>query len=190
MEISQQAHPLRVVVGSGNPVKLQAVRQAFLRVFPHISCEVEGRKVASGVADQPQSDAETLRGAEQRARACRSVAPNADYWIGLEGGIARREGAVEAFAWMVVMGRRQLGKARSASFMLPPKVVELLDEGLELGAANDKVFGHTHSKQKQGAVGLLTHNLIDRTELYAQAVVLALIPFLNESLFFSGEVQQ
>jgi len=55
--------------------------------------------------------------------------------------------------------------------------------GMELGTANDLVFSQTNSKQKNGAVGLLTHNKVDRTELYRQAVILALIPFVNPDLY-------
>jgi inosine/xanthosine triphosphatase len=31
---------------------------------------------------------------------------------------------------------------------LPPKIVELLQQGMELGDADDIVFGQTNSKQK------------------------------------------
>jgi non-canonical (house-cleaning) NTP pyrophosphatase len=54
---------------------------------------------------------------------------------------------------------------------------------MELGVANDMVFNETNSKQKNGAVGLLTHNQIDRVELYRAGVVLALIPFVNQGLY-------
>jgi non-canonical (house-cleaning) NTP pyrophosphatase len=62
-------------------------------------------------------------------------------------------------------------------------VAHLVAGGMELGAANDMVFNETNSKQKSGAVGLLTHNQIDRVELYRAGVVLALIPFVNQGLY-------
>ncbi|MGK0308683.1 MAG: non-canonical (house-cleaning) NTP pyrophosphatase, partial [Urechidicola sp.] len=42
---------------------------------------------------------------------------------------------------------------------------------------------HSNSKQKNGAVGILTGNLIDRTQFYVEAMVLALIPFLNKEIY-------
>jgi len=62
-------------------------------------------------------------------------------------------------------------------------VAKLIDEGYELGAANDLVFGGQNTKQKTGAVGLLTKDIVTRSQLYTQAVQLALIPFGNPGLY-------
>ena len=61
--------------------------------------------------------------------------------------------------------------------------MELINQGKELGEADDIVFGQSNSKQKNGAVGILTNNIIDRTQFYVEAMVLALIPFLNEDIY-------
>jgi non-canonical (house-cleaning) NTP pyrophosphatase len=45
------------------------------------------------------------------------------------------------------------------------------------------VFGQNNTKQKMGTVGVLTENVIDRTEYYKQAVIFALIPFINPELY-------
>jgi non-canonical (house-cleaning) NTP pyrophosphatase len=68
---------------------------------------------------------------------------------------------------------------------LPPGVGALLEQGMELGDADDIIFGTSNSKQENGAVGLLTGNALTRTSLYAEGVILALIPFKNEDLFFN-----
>lgn len=49
--------------------------------------------------------------------------------------------------------------------------------GMELGDADDAVFGTKNAKQGDGTVGHLTHNVIDRTKYYTSAVILAMIPF-------------
>jgi non-canonical (house-cleaning) NTP pyrophosphatase len=54
---------------------------------------------------------------------------------------------------------------------------------MELGHADDLVFNKSNSKQENGAVGILTENVIDRAEFYKQAVILALIPFKNPTLY-------
>jgi len=55
----------------------------------------------------------------------------------------RQQRSLECFAWVVVQAPGgRCSHARSASFLLPQAVSDLiLDEGLELGAADDRVFG-------------------------------------------------
>jgi inosine/xanthosine triphosphatase len=173
----------KVIVSSLNPVKLNSVKKGFAEIFPDEEFIFEGRPVKSGVADQPLSDEETLRGALNRAFGAKKLFPEADYWAGIEGGIEKRGSEMEAFAWVVISGKNITGKAKTGSFFLPPKVVELVNEGKELGEADDIVFGRTNSKQEAGAVGILTKNLTNRTEYYSHAVVLALIPFVNGNLY-------
>lgn len=50
---------MKVAVGSENPVKIQAVAEAFEKVWPKKKFEVIGTKVPSGVSDQPMSDEES-----------------------------------------------------------------------------------------------------------------------------------
>ena len=50
---------MRVCVASTNPVKIAAVRGAVTKSFPGIECDVVGKTVPSGVADQPMTDIET-----------------------------------------------------------------------------------------------------------------------------------
>lgn len=169
----------RVAVGSANPVKVQAVEAAFAAVFPQSIISVAPVAVPSGVSDQPMDDEETLLGARNRTQALQEAQPDLNFFVGIEGGIARRDGALEAYAWVVVSDGKREGQSRTASFLLPPDVEQLIEQGLELGEANDRVFGTTNSKQDAGAVGLLTRGVVQRVDLYRPAVVLALVPFLR-----------
>lgn len=172
----------RIVVASRNPVKIKATLDGFRRMFPNREFEIHAISASSGVSSQPLSDARTLQGAQNRARNASQQVPEADYWVGIEGGIEGSiqkhcEGSMAAFAWIVITSRGRVGQARTATFFLPDAVAELVRQGQELGQADDIVFDRTNSKRQEGAVGLLTGNVIDRTQLYAHAVVLALIPF-------------
>ncbi len=178
--------PLHIVVASTNPVKIRAALGGFQRLWPGLTFAVDGLSVPSGVSDQPMSDDETLRGAENRATAVRAARPGADYWVGIEGGCAEGAGGVETFAWIVVLGRERSGRSRTGMFLLPDEVAALVRGGMELGHADDAVFGRANSKQGDGSVGLLTHGVIDRAAYYEHAVVLALIPFLHPHLHFPG----
>ena len=171
-----------VTIASHNPVKIQATRNGF-RAMLGEDFRVTPVSVSSGVSDQPLSDEETLRGALNRMGRAAAIAPDADYWIGIEGGLEERAGELAAFAWVVVRSGVTTGKGRTASFFLPAQVAALVREGRELGEADDMVFGRENSKQENGAVGILTADVIDRVKLYEQAVILALIPFKNPRLY-------
>ena len=172
---------MKVIVASKNPVKVAATRDAFESLFPEAEVDVVAISVASGVADQPTSDTETRQGAANRASNAREELPDADFWVGLEGGIEVIDGQLMAFAWMHVRGNNGYdSQARTPSLPLPPDVKALVDEGLELGEANDRVFSTLNSKQGGGAFGLLTGGKLTREAVYAQAVLLALTPFANE----------
>ncbi|MEN8249022.1 MAG: inosine/xanthosine triphosphatase [Bacteroidota bacterium] len=174
---------MKVIVGSTNPVKINSTKAAFEAAFPDEEFEVEGVSVVSDVRDQPLSNDETLLGAKNRAFNAQA-GYQADFWVGIEGGIEDHEDELEAFAWMVVLGANGTkGKARTSSFVLPHEVSILVRAGLELGQADDQVFNQTHSKQKTGAVGLLTNNIIVRSEYYKQAIILALVPFLKPEFY-------
>lgn len=173
----------RVIVASLNPVKAKAALEGFRLMFPGEAFEVSGVAVESGVSRQPMSDEEALQGARNRAESARAAVPDADFWVGMEGGVEERSEGLASFAWIVVLSGDREGRGRTGVFFLPDRVASLVREGAELGAANDFVFGRTNSKHDSGAVGLLTGGAIDRAELYAHAVVLALIPFRNPELF-------
>lgn len=172
-----------IAIASHNPVKLAAARQGFETAFPEQEFSFIPVSTSSGVSEQPFSDAETLSGAEERARHASRLAPEADYWVGIEGGVEEHPCGMAAFAWVVVRGPAQTGRGRSAAFFLPEAVTALVRQGVELGTADDIVFGRSNSKQANGAIGLLTGDVIDRAALYVPAVIMALIPFKNPELY-------
>ena len=172
---------MKIVVASRNPVKIGATEQAFATLFPGATLEMLSADVDSGVSDQPKSDEETRVGSRNRAMAASDALPEADYWVGLEGGVEVIDEQLMAFAWMAIKGRNgKIGEARSATLPLPPAVKDLVDSGMELGDANDKVFSTINSKQGGGAYGLLTNGLYTRESIYTQTLIIALTPFVNE----------
>lgn len=174
---------MKIVVGSTNIVKINAAKDAFLLAFPGVSCEVVGVAAPSGVSDQPVTDEETLRGAMHRASRARDAMPHADFWVGMEGGVLDSALGMECFAWIAVQGIDRVGTARTGTFLLPTEIARLIRGGMELGLADDRVFGRSNSKQQNGSVGILTNDIITRTDYYVHATVLALIPFIQKDLY-------
>lgn len=172
-----------IVVASRNPVKIQSVQMAFSRLFADQTFAIQSVDVPSGVSSQPMTSAETLQGALNRVNGAALAVPNANYWAGIEGGVEAHGDDLFAFAWVLVRSGTRWGKSRTGSFALPPRVVELIHQGMEMGEADDVVFGRSNSKQQNGAIGLLTGDVVDRTSFYEQAVILALLPFKNPELY-------
>jgi inosine/xanthosine triphosphatase len=176
-----------VVIASNNPVKIQATLNGFQRMFQGENFCIQALSVPSGVGDQPHSNSEALHGAYNRAIGAADQAQEADFWVGIEGGVEEMDDELTAFAWVVIKNASLLGKSRTVTFFLPPQIARLVRDGNELGEADDIVFGRSNSKQENGAIGLLTGDVVDRKAAYEQAVILALIPFKNQALYLQME---
>ena len=170
----------KVIIASKNPVKINATKKAFENVF-NDRFEFEGFSADSLVSDQPMNNIETLTGAMNRLENIQHL--KADYFVSIEGGVDLLDDNYEVFAWIIISDKKKTGKAKTATFPLPLKISKLIKEGYELGDADDMVFKRSNSKQKNGAVGILSNNLINRTDYYVHAIILALIPFTNSKLY-------
>ncbi|MBP6084678.1 inosine/xanthosine triphosphatase [Candidatus Gracilibacteria bacterium] len=176
---------IKVIVASTNPVKIAATKLGFERMFPDQLFSFEGVSTISGVNDQPWDETETFTGAYNRANNAFATHNDATYWVGLESGIADFQGETLAFGWIVIRNQEGMyGKGRTAGFILPHAVTSLMKEGKELGEADDIVFGRSNSAKANGAIGLLTGDVITRTAYMTEAVITALIPFKNPKLYF------
>lgn len=177
-----------VVLGSTSPAKMKAVVAALHEVrgaalgASAAAVKVEAVAAVSGVPDQPWGDDETRRGAKQRAQQGLLMTPHADLAFGVEGGVQGEpdDGPIWVFAWVVALAKDGVsGSARSATFVLPDDLAAAVRKGVELGTALDAAYGLTRAKDGVGAVGVLTGGLLNRAELYRQAVLLALLPWLQ-----------
>lgn len=190
--IIMDEHTITISVGSKNPVKFKSALDGSIEALGLSSHNViaEGFNVSSLVSDQPFGDEETKLGSSNRARHAyqeylKSHGIPPSYSIGLEGGcLLNANKELECFAWITVFNGKKMGYSRTASFTLPSCIRDLvINEHLELGDADDRVFGTVNSKQSSGTVGHLTKGVIDRCLYYVHAVVLAFIPFNWPSLY-------
>lgn len=175
---------MRVAIGSTNPAKVQAVKDAFKKVWPNKKFEFIPNEVKSKVSRQPRSDKECIKGARNRAKHAIKLA-NADFGVGLEGGVHKVTNKWFDSGWIVVIGRNGAeGIGCSIKIQTPSKMIKLMDKNnLELGEVDDIVFKTKNSKQKQGHFGLMTNNAIKRSHAYSHAVIAALARFINPQLF-------
>ena len=177
---------MKILVGSKNPVKLDAVKETFLLYFENV--EVIGMSVNSEVPDQPINE-ETFTGAENRAdkleKLNSELSLDAEFFIGIEGGIQQIYKKWFAFGCMCIIhksGKKSFGT--SAHFELPEIVTKQLLERKELGHVMDEIMQQENTKQKGGAISYFTNGKMNRKELYTPGLISALVPFQHEEMYF------
>jgi inosine/xanthosine triphosphatase len=177
--------PIRVIVGSGNPVKVRAAvaeMQAFLG-----AAEFQAQPVASGVAQQPLGEA-TMQGAQNRAAACRRHHPGADYFIGIEAGLIAMPGDgpcdVQACVVLDRVGHATTGWG--PGFHYPAWVTGRAEQGEMVSAILGPVADDPRIGSTIGAIGYLSEGHMDREALTRLAVCMALVPRRRAALYGSG----
>lgn len=169
---------INIIVGSKNPVKVNAVKGAIGNLFPEADVKCVGMHAPSGVPDQPMNSEETRIGAVNRVDYCKTHA-QADFYVAMEGGVDKFDYGVFTFAYVVIDNGEKQSIGRSAILPLPDSLYTSLEQGEELGTVMDELFGTTNVKQKGGAIGLLTNERETRESAYRQALTLAMAPFLH-----------
>jgi len=167
---------MHVAIGSKNPVKLEATA----RVVP--DAETTAVAVDSGVPEQPWGREETVEGARNRAEAA-LASTDADYGIGIEGGVAERDspGGVWLVMWAAVTDGTTTHFGAGPSIRLPESVAQQLREGEELGPLLDDELGREDIATQEGAIGVYTDGRVGRTDALEDAVAGAFGPFLRAS---------
>jgi len=174
---------MKIAVGSTNPVKINATKLAFQKVWPKKKWEVVGLEIPSGVFEQPMSDVESIKGATNRAKGALKQA-KADFGVGLEGGLQKFGEKWFDCGWIIVIDKKStIGVGSSIRMQTPPKIMEFVKNGMEVGDIDDILFGQKNTKQKQGHFGLMTGGVLTREDAYLDGVISALTRFLKPELY-------
>ncbi len=177
---------MKIVVGSKNPSKIEAVRE-ILREYPDFrESEVVGIEACSGVSLQPKSLDETIQGAINRAKTCFK---DCKWSIGLESGLMKvpdtKTGFMDVTACAIYDGKI-IHLGLSSAFEYPIKITKLVfDEKINITQAFVKA-GLTNNPKLgsfEGAVGFLTKGRLNRKEYTKQALRTALIHLENPGLY-------
>lgn len=170
-----------VAIGSTNPTKVNAVKVVFKRVWKNAS--IKKVQVSSGVSPQPFGAKEIVSGATTRAKmALRKI--NADFGVGIEGGVARFGAKWYNLGFVVIVDRDgRLGMGSSGWFECPPRILRELRRGRELGEVMDELTGEKDTKRGGGAIGIFTKGEVSRQKLYEHGVWMALCTFISPELF-------
>ncbi len=176
---------MRFCVGTGNPSKVRGVVLALRDLG--IDAEVVSVRVDSGVPAQPIGLGTIVRGA--RNRAINACGEGCDCCVGVEAGFFMLEDNVYVDVQVAAIkcGDR-LTYGLSPGFMIPRRFWEPLvaGEAPELEVLVDEWFGTRNIGDKGGLISLVTKGVIDRVHLTRDAVVTAMVPHMNEVLYYGG----
>lgn len=170
---------MQLFVGSTNPVKVNAVRQAIGDQWSDVP--VQGFSVASDVSEQPYGDEETEQGAVNRAYAAlergrEELSEDEEaLGIGLEGGVIERGEQLWSTVWVAVTdGSDEVFLANGARFPLHPLIGEPIKQGREMGPLMEELVQEDDIRKKQGMIGIITKNFVTRTEEYVGITKMAI----------------
>ena len=174
---------MKIAVGSLNPVKIAAVRNVMRRIYP--AAEIVPVAAASGVSPNPMSDTEAIAGAGSRAKKAFAGA-RADLGVGLEGSTTTIGGRLMTAGWVAIYDGKRCHLGGGGHVCLPPSVRRrVMKDRAELGDAMDELVGGENTKQKMGAIGILTRGLGSRQRAYEYIVIYAMAPLLA-SQYYQG----
>ncbi len=152
-------------------------------VGPNKKWEVIGLEIPSGASAQPKSDAESIKGATNRAVGAIKKT-GADFGVGLEGGISKIQNIWFDTAWIVAINKKGVkGIGSTINMQTPSSFIKKVEKGMEIGEIDDMVFKRKNSKHEEGHFGLMTKSALTRELAYVDGVISALVRFINPQLF-------
>lgn len=173
-----------IAVGSTNKTKIDPVREIFSKHFKDVS--VKGVRVDSGVDDQPMTDEEMYRGALNRAHEAFKKVKNAEFGVGIEGGLHKRSYGWFEHSLVVIVDRKgKIGVGTSGGLVLPEKVIQRIHKGENLEEVIDTLFGTQKIGEGIGMFGLMTKGVVTRSQGVTHGVAFALAPFLHPELYYN-----
>jgi inosine/xanthosine triphosphatase len=107
--------------------------------------------------------------------------------VGIESGLIEAPHTITGYVdmqWCAIYDGEKITLGVSAGFEYPPSVVEEVLSGKEVGDVMDQLTGVEDLGEKMGAVSYLSRGLLDRTGNTEQCVLMAMIPRLNEGIYF------
>jgi inosine/xanthosine triphosphatase len=173
---------MQIVVGSQNPVKLEATRQAFNLYFDEVN--IIPVAVKSGIHPFPMSQLETLTGALNRAQKAGISHSPAEYAVGIESGLMFIEDHYFVQAFAAVLKSNTIGLGTSVAFEVSSTFVAAIDPTTDKSKQTiDQLLKRSNLFQQEGVVGVLTQNRLNRTQILRDAVICALPRFLQPQYF-------
>jgi len=171
---------MKILIGTKNPGKIEAAKLAFETYFPDV--EIQGINVASKVSDEPVNK-DIFIGAKNRVENLCRLNQEADYYVAVETGLTNTFGP-----WLMISAAYIKDKngvisyGTSPAFPIPQKYVSKIISA-DFNKLIEEIYNTSALNQGMGGIALLSKGQISRIELSKQAILMALITYLNGSLW-------
>lgn len=157
---------LVIAIGSTNPVKVQAVKNALINE----NAQFLTYAAVSHVRSQPLSDEETLQGAINRAKDCLEK-NEADLAIGLEAGVLFLNDQVYLCHWGAVVDKQHHTYfTNGPMILLPQEYQKPLLTGQSLEELMHHSTGIENLGKKEGAISVFTEGRLNREQVLTHIV--------------------
>ena len=177
---------LKAVIGSLNESKINGARRA-LSLLGISFKDIIAIKV-KGFKDQPIGFDEIFIGAAYRAiqsvKYLRYISGVENgIGIGIEAGIIELHNTWFSGQVAVVADNEKYSIGISSFFPLPRRISNVVSKGYELREVMKEISGYERIAETIGAIGFFSSGYMTRTDLSYQAVLTALLPWINKDIY-------
>lgn len=182
---------MKIGIGTNNEAKKNAVRAVFSEAFQLEDITLVPFDVESGVSAMLLTNDETALGAINRVNAIRPLVPDADYFVGLEGGVYEGPRGMYLLGWVAVAKANSdiIALGHSGGVRLPADIASALRNGAELGPLMQARTGDVANEIRHslGTTGILTKGLYPRNREFEDALKNALAEILSPEYYANEE---
>lgn len=173
---------MKVIVGSENPSKIEAVRVAFETLL-HDDVTIIGCKANSKVGSKPV-DEDIVRGARNRNLDLYTFSFDWDYLISIEGGIERNNEEYYLVTYVVINSNSGLcSEGKSIGIPVTKSMYDYYRKGNSINKIIDEIVNGTDNKKGSGISGYLSDDIFRRSKMDSEAVMAALLPFVQKEKY-------
>jgi len=175
---------MHFAIGTANTPKSQAIEYV-LNTCPYTKgATFSNHKVPSGVPDMPTNLREIRTGAKNRAIFTRRENPDADYFVGMEGGVYQDTEGENYWLLGVVYIEDRDGVGHfgySCHLEVPEKITEGLFDGRgrDLEQVVESITGVKNIGDQHGSFYEWTDGILTRKDQFVMASECAIAPFFN-----------
>lgn len=159
---------MKFILGSASEVKKEILEKALQELY--LKPDIEAVGADSEITDQPLDKDATLMGSKNRARNAKKGNPDADFWIGLEGGLHDYGEGYHLVTYACLLDSKENEFIGSGTeIALPQAVTQRVEKGELFGQAI-REYAKSHA---------IDENLVSREVPFTQAIQNAYVNYLK-----------
>jgi len=177
---------MKFIIGSVSEKKIKIAEEIIQELFKDGEIIVEGYAANSGMPETPY-DQQTVDGARNRALDAQSNIKDANYYIGLESGLAERYGRLYEEAWAVVVNSdNKEFFGYSSGLKVPDYILRRMDELKIEHCDAMTIIENEHGKLPNDTWGTYSGGMIARAVSLKESLRNALIQVVaGEESFYN-----